>query len=64
MNNNIIEKTDKTDKTKLTRVRKTGGIRKRTNTRRTKKQVEEEKLKKDFTAILEKINNCMITKPT
>lgn len=48
------------NKTKnLTRVRKTGGVRKRPNTRRAKKQATEEKFKKEFTSILERINNCI-----
>jgi len=48
------------NKTKnLTRVKKTGGIRKRPNARRAKKQAIEDKFKKEFTSILEKINNCI-----
>ena len=48
------------NKTKnLTRVKKTGGVRKRPNARRAKKQATEEKFKKEFTSILERINNCI-----
>lgn len=48
------------NKTKnLTRVKKTGGVRKRPNARRAKKQAIEEKFKKEFTSILERINNCI-----
>lgn len=48
------------NKTKnLTRVRKTGGIRKRPNARRAKKQAIEDKFKKEFTSILERINICI-----
>jgi len=46
-------------KKNLTRVRKTGGVRKRPNARRAKKQAIEEKSKKEFTEILGKINNCI-----
>ena len=55
------EKTNNTNNTKkkLTRVRKTGGIRKRPNARRAKKQAIEDKFKKEFTSILERINNCI-----
>jgi len=48
------------NKTKnLTRVKKTGGVRKRPNARRAKKQAIEDKFKKEFTSILERINNCI-----
>ena len=43
----------------LTKVRKTGGIRKRPNARRVKKRAIEDKFKNEFTSILEKINNCI-----
>jgi hypothetical protein len=56
----IETKNEKKNKTKnLTRVRKTGGIRKRPNARHAKKQAIENKFKEEFTSILEKINNCI-----
>lgn len=58
MNNNIHETHDKPKKN-LTKVRKMGGIRKRQNARRAKKQAIENKFKEEFTSILEKINNCI-----
>ena len=55
-----MEKSQAKDKTKnLTRVKKTGGIRKRPNARRAKKRAIEDKFKNEFTSILEKINNCI-----
>lgn len=54
------ETKNETKKTKnLRRVKKTGGIRKRPNARRAKKQAIEDKFKNEFTSILEKINNCI-----
>ena len=50
---------DKKRTANLTKVTKTGGVRKRPNARRAKKQATEEKFKKDFSSILEKINNCI-----
>lgn len=43
----------------LKKITKTGGSRRKPNARRAKKQAEEEKLKKEFTVILQKINNCI-----
>lgn len=55
-----MEESQIKNKTKnLTKVRKTGGIRKRPNARRAKKRAIEDKFKNEFTSILEKINNCI-----
>lgn len=43
----------------LKKITKTGGSRRKPNARRAKKQAEEEKRKKEFTVILQKINNCI-----
>ena len=57
---NTNEKKDRTKIIKnLTKSRKIGGLRKKVNAKRTKKEAKIEKFKKEFTAILEKINNCI-----
>jgi hypothetical protein len=57
MNNTTIDKKDRT--ANLKRIKKTGGRRKRPNTRRVKKEAEELKFKIEFNTILSKINNCI-----
>ena len=52
---------DNNEKTKkrLIKAKKTGGMRKKQNTKRMKKQAIEDKFKNEFTSTLEKINNCI-----
>ena len=60
--NQIKAKTE-TNKTEiirnLTKSRKTGGLRKKVNSKRLKKEAKQNKFKKDFTTVLTKINNCI-----
>ena len=44
---------------KLKRFKKAGGARRKQNAKRTRKEMKQEKAKKDFIAVLQKINNCI-----
>ena len=59
MPNNLSDPTLKNKTKNLVRVGKTGGIRKKQNARRVKKQAIEDKFKNEFTSMLKKINNCI-----
>ena len=59
VNYKMDESKNKNKTNNLVKVKKTGGSRKRSNPKRAKKQAKEEKFKREFTAILEKINNCI-----
>ena len=53
------QKTKKEIIRNLKKSKKTGGLRRKQNAKRTRKEMKQETAKKDFIAILQKINNCI-----